>query len=347
MKNIPTQYFSGEYLEPYSPAIKQATSSLSDATLQRIQLIATELRNKQYVILPLAEIRQHPDLAVFIAIIQAFGAIQIVETGSEWHLSTTSQLSRNMAYSLFLFLRDGFAVFDDWTRRSRTAPDRITAAEFLHQMELQRIEYSKRSGIRVEVLDEVPVSFAIIKARSGKKAVYLLELNKDWNRYNFVGGKQEPQDQSDYHRTLLREIEEEIGVSRRDVKLTPLTDKPLDGYSLSGYRGALAHYPCMLFLAHFQKPFTIQAKHKWFSEEELRRNNDPESNIFMINPIYTDFLFNKLTGGLEGLDYSFNKPIDSLGWNHYAIEILKKHSEWIIALILIIAAIISLIKVFW
>ncbi len=56
----------------------------------------------------------------------------------------------------------------------------------------------------------------------------MLELNKDWDRYGLIGGKQEPQDMNDYRLTVLREIEEEIGVPKLEVRLVQLTEKPLE-----------------------------------------------------------------------------------------------------------------------
>ncbi len=275
-------------LEIKSTAIERFETILTEGVLNRIELLAVELRDKSAIDIQINDLNGNPDLALFIAFINAFGGLTIEHEKDKLRILATSPLAKNVAYVFFLFLRHGFHIFEDWTRRCRTLPNEMCAVEFLHHMETQRIEQSKRSGFIPEVIEERPVAFAIIKAFSEERGqpVYLLECNKDWQKYNFIGGKQEPQDGGDYRVTLLREIEEEIGAPRRDVQLTQLTGEVLHGYSLSGSRATLAHYPCMLYLAHFQKPITLKDKDKWFTEEELRKALTQSDSEFLINPVY-------------------------------------------------------------
>ena len=64
----------------------------------------------------------------------------------------------------------------------------------------------------------------------------------------------------------------------------------------------------------------------------------------MISPVYLDFLFSKLPGGLEGLEYSVSSPIDYEPLHKKIINFLGRNKEWIIALIVITAAVIALIR---
>lgn len=346
MRLIPTRYFSPEDLEPISPPTNEAKPILPEASLKRIGDLALKLRDVSVLDVPLEHFEANPDVALFVALIHAVGAFRVSCEGDSVRLIAQNQLAQDSPYILFLFLKTGFPLFADWSRRCKTLPDRICALEFLHHMELQRMEYSKRSGLRPEILQSRPVAFAVIKARSAKRKqdVYLLELNKDWERYNLIGGKQEPEDRGDYHQTILREIEEELGVPRAMVQLTTLTEKPLLAFSLSGNRGSLASYPCMLFLAKFINSPPLRAKDKWFSEEELRRLKDETEPGLLINWIYLDFLFNELPQGLSGLDYSLKQPVDFGPWYIRVFDFLKTHKEWIVAILVILAALIAVIK---
>lgn len=345
MKLIPTRYFSEKDLEPLHVPTTEASTILPDEVLKKIKQLAIELRDKSYLEISKDYLHKHPDIAVFVGIIHSIGSARIVNETEKIRLSITGPLARDVAYALFLMFRDGFPIFDDWTRCHKL-PDGLSALEFLHHIELQRIEYSKRSGIRPEILNEFPVAFAVIKGYSSKrgKDVYLFELNKDWNRYNLIGGKKQPQDGIDYRNILFREIEEELGIKRSEVQLTPLTEKPIEGYSLSGGRGVLSRYPCMLFLAHFRTSISAREKDRWFTEDEIRKLRTSESPGLMINPLYLNFIFEELPGGLKELEYSLKSPIDEAPWYQIAETWILRHKEWIIAILGIITAIIVLIR---
>jgi 8-oxo-dGTP pyrophosphatase MutT (NUDIX family) len=212
-------------------------------------------------------------------------------------------------------------------------------------MELERLEHSKRTGLRPRVFHVIPVAYAIIKAKSARKKrdLYLFELNKDWQMYNLVGGKQATCDDGSFDVTLRREIEEELGVDRRLVKLTCLTEKPLDGYSLSGHQGVLSHYPCMLYLAHFENHFDVGPKNRWFSLTELEQLRRDDTPGLMVNPVYLDFLMTKLPGGLAGLPYSFPTAIDRVSLTRRTADFLLRHSAWFLGGLALLAALITLI----
>jgi len=346
MKLVPTHYFSGKDLEPFSPATEGTLPILPEEVLQRIEPFITDLCNHSYTDLS-QEDCSHRDLLMFAAFLELLGIVKVKPETNRIRVSVSGPLANDAASSIFLLLRYGFSIFDDWWRRFRTLPDQLCALEFLHHMELQRIEHSKRAGIRPEVLHEIPVAFAVIKAYSEKRrqAVFLLELNKDWNRYNLIGGKDEPHVDKGFRETLFREIEEELGVMKNKVQLTQLTEEPLEAYSLSGHKGVLSKYPCMLYLAHFTDPIQIRAKDKWVTEEELLRLQTSEEPGLMINPIYLEFLFNKIPGGLKGLDYSFKDPVEKEAWYQTVKQFMADNKEWIVALLAIIGGIITVWKV--
>jgi len=249
MQLLPTHYFSKQDLEPIEGGPQPFIPLLSNGMIETLRRIAEEIRDKKSFVIPKSEFANHPDIAMFLGILRLVGAITIKELENTLHAESSGHLAADLPFIMYLYIKHGFAIFDDWNRRTKPLPDRLTALEFLHFIEKRRIESSRKAGFWTETVRTIPVSYAIIKARSESLGsdVYLFELNKDWNLYNLIGGKQEPEDNKDYRMTLLRELEEEIGVSRDRVMATQLLERPLDGYSLSGSRGTLIHYPCMLY----------------------------------------------------------------------------------------------------
>lgn len=346
-RNIPRRFFAADDLRPSPGASLQVQAFLLPSILSPIMKLSEELRTNGSAIVDQGELQSEQGLSVFLAFLLLLGVVQITPQQSAWRIDIASHLATDVGYVLALALRDGTTIFSDWTRRSRTTVDKLCALEFLHHLELERIRSSKERGVFPEVLNEVPVSFAIIKAYSGKKRapVYLVEINKDWGAYNFIGGKQERQDAGDFRTTLLREIEEELGIPRSEVKLTPLMEMPVDGYSLSGHRGVLTRYPCMLYQAHFSKAISTRSKDRWLTESELFNNTDQEGYGPCINPSYLSFLFQDLPGGLKDLNFSFRDKLVDTPWYEKTRDVLIGHKQWVVAALGILGSLIGFIKV--
>jgi hypothetical protein len=114
-----------------------------------------------------------------------------------------------------------FRLIDDWNRSNPLQEDRLNPVTFVHLLEMRRIELSLESGTDPEPLANRPVAFGIFRALNKRgESCYLFEQNKDWGGLNFVGGKQESEDQSDFHRTLNARSERRQG-SRRTASPCP------------------------------------------------------------------------------------------------------------------------------
>jgi 8-oxo-dGTP pyrophosphatase MutT (NUDIX family) len=188
-----------------------------------------------------------PHLRMFVAILEAIGAVELAKNGTA-RARNSGRLARHVPEILRMYIDGNYRFIDDWDRSSVLREDHLSAVSFIHLLEMRRIELSLQSGTNAEPLADRPVAFGVFRAqnRQGENC-YLFELNRDWRRLNFVGGKQEAEDDLDFGRTLKREIHEEIGVAPDRVTLTRLNDQPIVGYGLSGNAGSLASYPCVLF----------------------------------------------------------------------------------------------------
>lgn len=316
--------------------------------ISEIDCFIIKLKKHSYVDLTIEDLNKKPGLMMFSGFLKAFGAVKVSEKNDRIHISLLDKLASDVPRVFFLYLKYGFPIFPKWGNRFRTIPDQLLGIEFLHHMELERIEYSKRAGFKPEVLGEVPVAYAIIKGYSDKKRddVYLLEFNTDWNRYNLIGGRREPEDGADYRKLIFREIEEELGIPRKEVKLTQLTENPIEGFSLSGNTGVLTRYPCMIFLAHFKNQLKLGLKDKWFTEKEIIELQNTKDIGLIINPAYLDFLFKNCIGKDKKLSYSFEESVEKIPLLQHCLNFITKNKEIIVAILVILGAIIKLMAEF-
>lgn len=341
MNLLSSIFFSEDDLQPTGSGSDFPQNLLSKEILSRLEQLAREFQDKGVLTLSKEEVSRNTGIAMFVSFLKLFGVVEVTCEKEVIICRSTGYLAGDFPYVIFLLLKHGFSIFRDWERRYKPIPNRICALEFLHHIELERIEQSKAHGFAPEVIHTIPVSFALIKARSQKRKedVFLFEINKDWRLYNLVGGKQKPEDAGNYETTILREIEEELGIPRSRVTLVPLTRQPLKGYGLTGNRGTLSYYPCMLYWVRIRGHFKVTERHCWLTEGEILRLWKEEKNTqrgLMVNPVYLDFIFNKLPGGLKGLDYSLDEPIDSFEWYFAVANFIKKNANWFISLLMAI-----------
>ena len=151
MKLLPTRYFSSTDLEPVKSPKEKTSTILTQETLKKIQLFTDSLSKIQHAELSEEELIAQPELAVYISVLHSFGIINTNKIQEKCVISISGQLACNVGSVLFLVMKHGFQNFNDWTRRYRTIPDKLCSLEFLHHMELERIDQSIKYGIKPEV----------------------------------------------------------------------------------------------------------------------------------------------------------------------------------------------------
>jgi hypothetical protein len=327
MNLLPTHYFTAEQLRPTGTASPAPFELLPREAIEECNKLAEVLQDRGTTVFEEEELSARPHLLWFLALLRFLGPVVVLKRGTKFEVSSRGPLGRDVPRLISLYLTHGFHAFDDWTRRHRASPDRLAAIEFLHYLELRRIDSAKNIGTSPEIIREVPVAFAIIKAYSEKRRqdVYLLELNKDWNR-------------------CLREIEEELSIPRDNVSLTPLTRDPLTGYSLSGGHGTLGHYPCMIYWARIRGEFKARTKDTWLTESEFSEMRRSHAPGLVINPVYLDFLFHQLPEGLRGLQRSLDGVVEPAGGLHRVRDFVLEHKVWLIPTLAILAGLIAVMR---
>ena len=285
---------------------------LSDDELAEIREFAASFAQSGEAMLSSARMAERAHLRTFIAFGVALGALSARREASSVRISSRGRLARHLPEILQIYLAEGFRVLDDWNRTHLVPRDRLGAAELLQQLELSRIEQSLRTGRRPAPLAERRVAFAIIRALNAKReSCYLFEVNKDWHRLNLIGGKQEPEDLGSYSETLLREISEELGISRERLRLTRLNEQPIIGYSLSGNTGSLARYPCVLFGVTVEGELQSRMQDMWVTEEAIRSCAALRDPPIMVNPSYLSFLLEGQPSRLAQCPLSTQRVVES------------------------------------
>lgn len=126
----------------------------------------------------------------------------------------------------------------------------------------------------------------ISRARGGHRE-YLFRYNRKWQRWNFVAGHFEPDQDRDFADTMMREFIEESGeeigedppVYDRDFSIEPLTAAPLEGVYFSGSARQWTKYEFHVFWISLHGDLTAWdarwQRHptlfRWFTKAELER----------------------------------------------------------------------------
>jgi hypothetical protein len=168
-------------------------------------------------------------------------------------------------------------------------------------------------------------SYGIIKHSFGDTDKYLLQYNTGWKAYNFISGHVEAEDQGDFEKTIIRELEEELPPIRynKDFTVSPISDEPFQDRAYSLKARAETEYTFYLFFVKFLLPFDQLSflwenrggLNKWFSPNELKSGelkadglkSGKETDIdrAVISPFPIPQIMDWIPGGLNSLPESF------------------------------------------
>jgi len=339
-------FFSENDLTNNNPKdINPSPVLVSSASIDKLKKLFETLRTQRRIKFKANSLDQNHEILILLDVFRTIGVLDISKESDYITVDVPTEFGLNFVLSFIVSLFQGFKILDNWYS-TKPIDDRLTGLQLLLSFEKRRVEQSKLYGVKPEVFRERPVAFGIIKSKEKwtDKEYILFEENKDWHKYNLIGGKQENNDQGSFEDTLFREIEEEIGINRKYVKLTRLNNQPISSYGLTGNFGALAGYPAYLFHVHFSVNFEISGRLKWIPMEEFKQNKTKDGKGFMISPFYLDFLFNHLEGGIESLTNSFKEPIIPNSKTGALLGFLVQKKEITVAIIVIVAALITAIK---
>jgi 8-oxo-dGTP pyrophosphatase MutT (NUDIX family) len=351
------RYFAEHELAPLPDVASQektAKSLLHDDALGDLRRFADEFGSGGEVVLAASSLLRETHLATFISMCQALGAVSVRLDGPRVVARPSGRLGAHVPEILCTYLERSFTILEDWGSTHTIPEDRVSALEFLHQMELRRIEQERRAGRLVAPLAERPVAFVIFRARNDRgEDCYLFEINKDWRRLNFIGGKQEPQDRGDYLVTARREVHEELGISRDRLMLTRLNDHPIIGYSLSGNVGSLARYPCVLYGVRVLGELKVRTHDMWLTEATIRRSTEAADSPLMVNPVYLSFLLEGNPSRLSTVPLSTDRQMRSTPFRDISpngekvigrwLRVVRENKDLVAAVLTIMAAAVGVV----
>lgn len=346
------RYFAEHELAP-PPNVESeertARPLLHDDALRDLRRFSDEFGSEGEVVFATTNLSRKTHLATFISLCQTLGAVGVRSDESRVIVRPSGRLGAHVPEILCTYLERSFTILEDWGSTHTIPEDRVSALEFLHQMELRRIEQERRAGRSVAPLAERPVAFAIFRAKNDRgEDCYLFEINKDWRRLNFIGGKQEPQDRGDHLETVRREVFEELGISSDRLMLTRLNDHPIIGYSLSGNVGSLARYPCVLYGVRVLGGLKARAHDLWLTEATIRRSMEAANSPLMVNPVYLSFLLEGNPSRLSTVPLSTDREMRSTPFRDIVpngekvigrwLRVVRENKDLVAAVLTIVAA---------
>jgi hypothetical protein len=354
------RFFSDEDLAPLPGQLdpdRSAKVLLSETDLNELRTFADEFSRQGEVCLQRAQLSRKASLRCFISFLSVLGAVSVSEAGPVTRIKPRGRLGRHLPQILAIFFTRSFTIIDGWDRTHGIPEDQLGAVELVHQLELRRIELSRRMGESPEPLAERPVAFAVFHALNGHgESCYLFELNKDWRRLNLIGGKQEREDGGDYLQTVSREVSEELGISRDRLTFVRLNDTPIPGFSLSGNAGSLAYYPCVLFGVTVRGDFQVRLSDRWLTEKTIKACGRLRDSPIMVNPAYLGFLLEGRPSRLSRLPLSTHSrvkspdirdlvPDEEPALNRW-LRVMNENKDMMAAIITLVAALITLVLTF-
>jgi 8-oxo-dGTP pyrophosphatase MutT (NUDIX family) len=350
------KYFTESELRPIGQAqtsLQAKENLLTDVELDDICSFSTEFSKAGEAVVARSKLGRKPHLRAFVMFLHSLGAVSLEDTVQGVKIKGTGRLARHFPQLLSIYMSDAMTLVDNWNNTHIVPEDSLSAVELVRQMELRRIELTRRNGQLPQPLAERPVAFAIFHAVDQKgKDCYLFEINKDWRRLNFIGGKQEPGDRGDYEETVLREISEELGISRDRISLTRLNNQPLEGYSLSGNVGSLARYPCVLFGISVSGTVRTRMQDRWLTESTIKECFAVRDCPLMINPVYMKFLLEGQPSQISRTPVSTNTKVRSTNISDIVqghevavgrwVRVMRENKDLLAAILTILAAVITL-----
>lgn len=314
---------------------------ISESVLKKYFEIVELIAQKKATSIKIEDTVEFGQISSLLSLLVIAGSVSLTKNAGNLEINAVSDLGDNFNKVIGLYLELGIQAIDDWhsTKRINERPVGLSVIEFL---ENRRLSECKRLGVTPKYAKTIPVSFAFIKGYSKrlKKDVFLFELNKNWDCYNLIGGKHyEPLDHNNPEKTVLREIQEELGVKKHKVRVVALTEKPIQG---EGFSRVWAYYPTMLYQAFFEEQFQIGPRNKWFSIDEIEQGKGYSNEKFMY---YLENALKTKTIDLNKLPYSFNNPaIDDFSSRSSQIKsFIIEHEVLIGAILTILAALIGII----
>ena len=251
----------------------------------------------------------------YIATLRMLGAISISQIdGNSVRIVRSGKIAAQLPKILTYYLKNQYIMIDDWSRLILNE-DHLSAAEIVNELEYRRVLQDQARGVQSVSFDSRPSAFAIICAlnKRGERA-YLFELNKDWNRYNLIGGKQTESDRGSYEETVRREITEELGISRDRIRLYRLNETPMEGRAISANAGGLTSYPCVLFGCVISGKIEPRLKDRWIAERDVMAiaTAEPRRTELMVNPDYLSFLLDGKSSVLQSVPISTQNRVETI-----------------------------------
>jgi 8-oxo-dGTP pyrophosphatase MutT (NUDIX family) len=114
---------------------------------------------------------------------------------------------------------------------------------------------------------------ALIQRTIGGKSEWLAQWNENWGSFFFVGGHRH--EKEIFHECVIREIEEELGLSAQECPVANQPGHHLEYRAVSRSANELTNYTMELFEAHPTqdglKKIADDTANKWLDETEIRR----------------------------------------------------------------------------
>ncbi len=231
-------------------------------------------------------------------LLQMLRLVQRIEGG----VAVDGEMARLFVRSLAAHLADNVPMALDWHARVNESVEAAHGRQLLAAVENSRKDnVSNPTPVR-----EIYAVNAVIKGQRAGQDYLLMQYDEHAAQFQLIGGKREPEDLDAAH-TLLREIQEELGLPDlkipKDMSFMPIGER-FEQISLSPTYGVVTSYHISFFhvLNMAFRP-VVDGVTRWISMEYVRRGNLPDGRKV------SDLVVQSLTDCLDDLAYSIQSPV--------------------------------------
>lgn len=156
------------------------------------------------------------------------------------------------------------------------------------------------------------IGLAVIKLRIDGERVFLMRRDRRWNDISFVGGHEEPRDNSSLVRAARRELLEEVPAFRAftEFTLAPMTGEVTHGPVHSASAGTEVKYALQFFHVQFlSSPASIVQTLGARSANMLMREDELRTERRFKVAEWVRLLDRAVNGGLLGIPFSWRQDL--------------------------------------
>ena len=210
-----------------------------------------------------------------VLFLKFFGSIRTRSSkAGEITIKSKTKISDLFHKSLARYIKTQKSIISNWEKLGVDQNQNLIfnwGVDFLYQMESKRLlRHKDKKQIRTIIVSQVLIK---AKVKGEKEPQFLMQFDNKAQKYQFVGGRKDPEDETAKD-TMKRELSEELHLNKfildQNYKLRSIA-QDIEYFQVSPTFGALTKYNFNLYEIEFDDyDLVLEPGDRWVSIEEIR-----------------------------------------------------------------------------